>query len=124
MEKDITIFSDGRPTRTFCYISDAIVGYFLCLFSGRYDYFNIGSDGPEISVSELAKVYIDIGQECFNYDGNIEFKVNEDSDYMIDNPNRRCPDLSKARALLGYNPTINIETGVYRYLKFLSETDR
>ena len=39
--KDIFIFSDGKPKRTFCYVSDAIIGYLLCLTYGTYDYFNI-----------------------------------------------------------------------------------
>ena len=48
---------DGSPTRTYCYISDAIIGYLLCLTHGQYDYFNIGNDTPEISVKEFAKLF-------------------------------------------------------------------
>ena len=55
--KDIIMYSDGAPTRTFCYISDAIVGYLKSLLHGKYDYFNIGVDRPEISVRDLAHIY-------------------------------------------------------------------
>ena len=40
---------------------------------------------------------------------------------MTDNPNRRCPDISKARKKLKYNPKVNVQEGVERYLKFLKE---
>ena len=50
--KDIFIFSDGKPKRTFCYVSDGIIGYLLCLTYGAYDYFNIGIDKPEICPDE------------------------------------------------------------------------
>ena len=42
--------------------------------------------------------------------------------YMIDNPNRRCPSIDKARKILGFNPTIDVKIGVERYLRFLKET--
>jgi UDP-glucuronate decarboxylase len=43
-------------------------------------------------------------------------KVSEDKDYLVDNPNRRCPVIEKARTHLGYNPTIDIEEGLRRLL--------
>src|SRR5262249_24558360 len=41
--RDIVILSDGRPTRTFCYVADAVVGYLKCLLHGAFEAFNIGS---------------------------------------------------------------------------------
>jgi nucleoside-diphosphate-sugar epimerase len=55
--RDLVILSDGTPTRTFCYVADAVAGYLLCLLHGSYDYFNIGIDKPEIMVRELAEIY-------------------------------------------------------------------
>lgn len=49
--KDIEIFSDGTPKRTFCYISDAICGYLKILLYGKFDYFNIDIDKNEISIN-------------------------------------------------------------------------
>ena len=122
--RDLIIFSDGSPTRTFCYISDAITGYLLCLTYGQYDYFNIGNNIPEISVSEFAKIFKSNGHKVFGYQGSIFHKKSDDIDYMTDNPNRRCPDISKARKKLNYIPKVNVEEGVERYLKFLKEENK
>ena len=119
--KDIVIHSDGSPTRTFCYVADAMVGYWKSLFYKNFDVFNIGIDKPEISIKELATIYREIGKRLFNYSANIIFKKSEDKEYLTDNPNRRCPCINKAKKLLGYNPKIKIHEGVERYLTFLKE---
>ena len=121
-KKDLIILSDGAPTRTFCYISDAITGYLLCLTHGSYDYFNIGMDKPEISVKSFAEIFKMVGSNLFGYKGSITFKKSSDINYMIDNPNRRCPSIDKARKILGFNPTIDVKVGVERYLRFLKDT--
>ena len=118
--QDIFILSNGSPKRTFCYISDAIVGYLLCLTYGSFDYFNIGIDKPEISVNELAMIFMKVGKENLNYNGKIIYKTSEDKEYLTDNPIRRCPSIEKAKLKLGFNPKINVEDGVRRYLKYLS----
>ena len=117
--QDIVILSDGKPTRTFCYVSDAITGYILCLLYGRYDYFNIGIEAPETSVRRLAEIYQSTGATVLNYSGKVKYETSGDLDYMTDNPNRRCPDITKARTILGYNPTVQVDTGVERFLRFL-----
>jgi UDP-glucuronate decarboxylase len=117
--RDIVILSDGKPTRTFCYISDAIVGYLLCLLYGKFDSFNIGVEKPEIMVRELAAIYQRVGAEIFGYGGKVEYQKSDDTEYMTDNPNRRCPIITKARNLLGYAPRVLVEEGVGRYLNFL-----
>lgn len=122
--QDITLLSDGTPTRTFCYITDAITGYFLCLLHGRYDFFNIGMDRPEVSVRRVAEIYVETARELLGYTGKIEFHASEDPAYLTDNPNRRSPDIAKARRVLGYTPTIGIEEGISRYLRFLAAKDR
>lgn len=117
--RDLVILSDGSPKRTFCYVADAIGGYFLCLFHGRYDYFNIGIDRPEIMVRELAAIYRTAAAELFGYAGSVSYEVSEDPEYLTDNPNRRCPVIRKARETLGYAPAVQVEDGVRRYLRFL-----
>ena len=119
--KDIIIYSNGAPTRTFCYISDAISGYLACLLYGKYDYFNIGSDSQEISVIEFAKIFEHYGKLLFNYSGKIKFEDSKDSDYMTNNPNRRCPNITKAKTLLNYHPQISIESGIKQYLTFIKQ---
>ena len=120
--KDIVIFSSGAPTRTFCYIADAITGYLKVLLYGKYDYFNIGMDKPEISVKELADIYARAGCEIFGYSGRVSYSVSEDKEYLTHNPARRCPDITKAREKLGYNPEIEVSEGVIRFLSFVKES--
>lgn len=120
--RDIEIFSDGRPTRTFCYISDAITGYLKAMTLRRFDYFNIGIEGPEISVTQLAEIYRSAGRKVTGYTGDIKLSPPPEQDYLTHNPNRRCPDISKARHLLGYQPSIGVEEGVERFLRFLLQS--
>ena len=120
--KNIEIFSNGKPTRTFCYITDAIIGYLLALTNCKFDFFNIGNDSPELSVLDFANIFIKQAESLFNFSPKVIFRVSKDNDYLVDNPNRRCPNITKAKKLLGYNPTIEPYEGVRRYLIFLSET--
>ncbi len=118
---DIVMFSDGKPTRTFCYISDAITGYLKILLHDDFDYFNIGIDKPEIEIARLAEIYRAAGSEVTGYTGTITKKISSDSAYLTDNPNRRCPDITKAGSMLDYSPRIVVESGVRRFLEFLHE---
>lgn len=120
--KDIVMFSDGSPTRTFCYISDAITGYLKILMYGKYDYFNIGINRPEITMKELSKIYQKAAKKIFNNDIKVKFEKSSDKDYLTDNPNRRSPIIKKAAKKLDYKPEILVEEGVERFLKFLKES--
>ncbi len=122
--EDIIIYSDGKPTRTFDYIPDATVGYIKCALYGQFDVFNIGSDSPELTILQLAELYRKIGRDLFGYSGSIDFKIHSDKDYLNDNPKRRCPDITKSKQLLNYDPQIHIEEGIKRYLQYLEECDR
>lgn len=117
--RDLIMFSDGRPTRTFCYIADAIAGYLKVLCYGKLEAFNIGIDVPEISVRDFADIFIQNAKDVFGYEGKAVFKTSEDSEYLTDNPNRRCPNIEKAKELLNYNPEILVNDGVNRFLRFL-----
>ncbi len=118
-DKDIIIYSDGTPTRTFCYIADAVNGYLRALTHHSFNYFNIGTEKPEISVVELANIYQKHAKSMWNYDGDVHYEKPEDKNYLTHNPARRCPDISKAKELLGYNPEINVREGVKRFLQYL-----
>ncbi len=122
--KDIEMFSDGSPTRTFCYISDAITGYLKAIAhaSESFEAFNIGMDKPEISIKRLAEIYLEAGKEILGYTGKAKFAVSEDKEYLQNNPNRRCPVIDKARKMLGYNPQVDVETGVRYFLEYIKES--
>ena len=120
--QDICILSSGSPTRTFCYIADAVTGYLKILLHGSYDYFNIGIEQPEISIEKLAEIYQDAGKELFAYSGRITYADSEDKEYLTNNPKRRCPKIDKARELLDYKPEILVDEGVRRFLTFIKES--
>jgi UDP-glucuronate decarboxylase len=117
--KNIMLFSSGKPTRSFCYITDAIIGYLKALSYPKYEIFNIGNDKDEISVLSLAKLYKKLGQKYINYTSQIIYKKNADKNYLTDNPNRRCPNIKKAKKLLKFSPKISIKEGIKRYLFYL-----
>ena len=115
--KDLVLLSDGSPTRTFCYVADAIVGYFKILVCGRSaEAYNIGNDSPEISMLELAEMLVRIGREQFDYAGRVVRDASREKDYLTDNPQRRCPSIVKAKSELGFNPEISVEEGLRRTL--------
>lgn len=120
--KDIVILSNGSPTRTFCYIADAVAGYFKILLYGKYDFFNIGIEKPEITIAQLAEIYREAGGEIFGYQGEVKYQISEDKDYLTNNPQRRCPRIDKAGKILGYFPEISVADGVRRFLTFIKES--
>lgn len=115
--RDIVMLSDGAPTRTFCYVADAIVGYYKILVRGRPgEAYNIGIEAPEISMATLADKVAALARDLFGYQGRVICRPSEESSYLIDNPNRRCPVIAKAREELGYNPRIGVDEGLARAL--------
>jgi len=119
---DIVMLSDGSPSRTFCYISDAICGYFKTLVNGRPgEPYNIGVASPEISIMELAEKIVDLAKEYTGYSGKVIKKQSSDQQYLVDNPNRRCPVIKKAETDVEYNPTVSLEEGLVRNLLWYKE---
>jgi nucleoside-diphosphate-sugar epimerase len=119
--RDIVMLSDGSATRTFCYVTDAVTGYYKILVNGRPgEAYNVGVETPEISMLDLARKLASLGSELFGYKGNVVFQKSDDKDYLIDNPNRRCPNITKARTQLGYDPCITLDEGLRRALIWYS----
>jgi UDP-glucuronate decarboxylase len=115
--RDIVMYSDGSPTRTFCYSSDAITGYYKVLANGRPgEAYNVGIEEPEISIAQLADLVTETARQLFGYSGKVVRRPSAEADYLVDNPNRRCPTIEKARQELGYNPSVSIEEGLRRAL--------
>ncbi|MFN8487869.1 MAG: NAD-dependent epimerase/dehydratase family protein [Caldilineaceae bacterium] len=120
--KDIVMFSDGSPTRTFCYSADAIVGYYKVLVKGRKgEAYNVGVEAPELSMLTLAQRVADLAKALFGYQGQVIHQASSTADYLVDNPNRRCPIIDKARRELGYNPGIGLDDGLRRSLIWYNE---
>lgn len=121
--KDVELYSNGSPSRTFCYVADAIVGYLKIFIQGRDgEAYNIGTERPEITIDELANKMVNISETLFDYKGKIRFKESEDKNYLTDNPQRRCPSIDKAKKELGYSPEISLGEGLRRTLLWYKYT--
>jgi UDP-glucuronate decarboxylase len=115
--RDIVMLSDGSPTRTFCYVADAVCGYYAALArGGRGESYNIGVEEPEISMADLAERIAATGRELFGYTGKVVRQASDEADYLIDNPNRRAPRITKARNELDYEPAVTLDDGLRRSL--------
>jgi dTDP-glucose 4,6-dehydratase/UDP-glucuronate decarboxylase len=116
----IVMHSDGRPTRSFCYISDAVRGIWRVMFAGKGgEAYNVGNDEAEVSTADLAECVSTIaadlmgGPKC-----QIIYRASEDPDYLTDNPKRRCPNLIKLRAIAGWTPKVGLSAGLRRTLTY------
>jgi UDP-glucuronate decarboxylase len=115
--QDIVMLSDGSPRRTFCYVADAVAGYYKVLVrGGAGEAYNIGIESPEITMRELAQRVAALAAEHFDYKGKVVVQPSTEKDYLVDNPNRRCPVIAKARDQVGYQPAISLDDGLRRTL--------
>ena len=109
----IPVHGDGTQTRTFCYITDAITGFILVLLKGKAgEPYNIGNADSEISMRDLAALFTKL------VPGSSYKMVKYPDTYPAGEPQRRCPDLSKAEKHLGYRYHIDLESGLRRFLKW------
>lgn len=108
--KPIAVYSDGRVTRSFCYISDAVVAMLQILTADvAGEAFNVGND-EEMTVAEVAA----LADEVRGGGAGVSLQVSDDPDYLVDNPRRRCPDLGKLERATGYKPTVMLRDGLRR----------
>ena len=109
--QDLVMLSDGRATRTFCYVADALDGYLRILLRGRPgEAYNIGNESPEISMRDLAALVLKVTGSV----KQVIYQTSDDPHYLTDNPQRRCPVIRKAREELGYEPRVGLEEGLER----------
>ena len=112
--KALKIYGSGNQTRTFCYITDAMEGFLRVIIKGiPGESYNIGNTNPEISILDLVNRIKNISENTIDYD-----VIDYPDSYPSDEPNRRAPDIKKASAQLGYNPKVNLDEGLRRFLKW------
>jgi dTDP-glucose 4,6-dehydratase len=112
--EDLTAFGDGSQTRAFCYVDDLVEGIYRLLLSDCADPVNIGNPG-EITINDFA-------QEIIKLTGTNQKVVYKP--LPTDDPKQRQPDISKAKALLGWEPKVSREEGLritYEYFKSLPQ---
>ncbi len=106
--RPLTVYGDGSQTRSFCYVSDMVEGLYRLLMSGEVEPVNLGNP-KEFSVLELAHIVLrQVGGPS-----TIEFNP-----LPLDDPHVRQPDISLARARLGWEPTVEIAEGLARTIDY------
>ena len=104
----LTVYGDGKQTRSLCYVSDTVDGLFRLLPSQEKEPVNIGNP-EEVTILELAQEII----ELTGSRSRLTF-----SPLPTDDPQRRRPDISKARAALGWQPTVSRRQGLERVIPY------
>ena len=109
--RPIELFSDGRATRSFCYVRDFVMGALWVLTRGSNgEPYNIGND-EEVSINQVAQFVAALVDPPLP----IRYAQSADQHYLTDNPQRRCPDLAKIRALApDWKPEIMVHEGLSR----------
>lgn len=114
--EDLTIFGDGSQTRSFCYVDDLVEGIYRLLLSDCVDPVNIGNPS-EISIGDFA-------EEIIKLTGTSQKVIYKD--LPTDDPKQRRPDITKAKAILDWEPQIDRAEGLkrtYAYFKSLPEEE-
>ena len=109
---DLTVYGDGSQTRSFCYVDDEIRGILALLDSNERGPINIGNP-VEFTMLELAATVIEVTESK----SKIVYRP-----LPSDDPRHRCPDITKARELLGWEPEVNLHDGLLRTVEWFQVT--
>lgn len=107
----LTVYGDGSQTRSFCYVDDEIEGILRLFERGGHEPTNIGNPN-EFTVSQLAEMVKRL------VGNNVEVVYES---LPTDDPKVRCPDITKAKAELGWEPQVKLEEGLKRTIEFFRE---
>ena len=101
-QKPLTVYGDGKQTRSFCYVSDLVKGIYQLLISNESDPVNLGNP-REVTIGEFAQIV----QKVAGVEREVRFEP-----LPVDDPKTRQPDISKAGQILGWKPEIPLEEGL------------
>jgi dTDP-glucose 4,6-dehydratase len=109
--EELTVYGDGSQTRSFCYVSDEVNGFIRLSKSNEALPVNIGNP-TEFTILECAKRVLAVtgSKSAIRYEPLPQ-----------DDPKQRCPDITKARTLLGWEPQIDLETGLRMSLEYFRQ---
>lgn len=114
--EDLTMFGDGSQTRSFCYVADLVEGIYRLLLSDYTQPMNIGNPA-EITIKEF-------GEEIIKLTGTSQKLIS--LPLPVDDPKQRKPDITKAQAILGWEPKVTRQEGLkitLEYFKSLSKEE-
>ncbi|MCL5125616.1 MAG: SDR family oxidoreductase [Deltaproteobacteria bacterium] len=106
----ISVYGDGAQTRSFCYVDDLIEGIYRLLLSDEHMPVNIGNPS-EISIKEFA-------EKINTKVGNKAGIIYEEDKRLGDDPQRRQPDITRARTILGWEPSTNLDMGLEKTIRY------
>jgi dTDP-glucose 4,6-dehydratase len=106
--EDVTIFGDGTQTRSFTYVSDLVDGILRLMESDTNEPVNIGNP-HEVTIEEIARTII----RLVGSRSQIVYRP-----LPVDDPKQRRPDITRARALLGWEPTVDLEAGLLKTVDY------
>ena len=109
--KPLTIFGDGSQTRSFCYVSDLIDGIFRLAMSDFHEPVNIGNP-REMTIKQFAEEIIRITGAT----SGIEYRPLPEDD-----PKVRQPDITRAKKILGWEPTVNFDEGIRTTIDYFKQ---
>lgn len=112
--RPLTVYGDGRQTRSFCYVSDLIDALYKLLLSDDSDPVNLGNP-EEIELLGLAEIILKLTKSK----SRVVFEPLPEND-----PVRRCPEIAKARSLLGWQPTVPLFDGIQRVIPYFQSQIR
>ncbi len=102
----LTVYGDGQRTRSFCYYSDLVDGLYRLLLATEAEPVNLGNP-HEMTILEFAQLV----RYLSGSRSEIQF-INPKDERTADDPNRRCPDITRAQQLLGWQPLVRVEEGL------------
>jgi dTDP-glucose 4,6-dehydratase len=106
----LTVFGDGSQTRSLCYVDDTVRGLITLAESDEHLPVNIGNPDHEVTILELAQTVIRV----IGSSSDITFEA---SPYdLTDDPQVRRPDITRAREVLGWQPEVDLEEGLRRWV--------
>jgi dTDP-glucose 4,6-dehydratase len=108
--KPLTVYGDGSQTRSLCYVDDLIRGLYALAMSDEHLPVNLGNPNHEVTMLELAQTVIRVSGST----SEIVFEA-----LPIDDPQVRRPDITRAREVLDWEPEVDLEEGLKRWLRAL-----
>jgi dTDP-glucose 4,6-dehydratase len=106
----LSIYGDGLQTRSFCYVEDLVEGIYRLLISNEHQPVNLGNP-LETTILDFAGIINRLMNNQAGFDYQPDNRLGND-------PQRRCPDITRARSLLGWEPKIGLEEGLLRTIAY------
>jgi len=106
--QDVTVFGDGTQTRSFCYVTDLVRGILSLMDAKTNEPVNIGNP-HEVTIEEIARTII----RLIGASSTIIYRP-----LPVDDPKQRRPDITRARTLLGWEPTVGLEEGLTKAIAY------